>query len=97
MPSNSFKHITNQRKVIKLKQPEAQTLTENDINNYLEVACFFDSRPNKEEIENAKKTLRLFKFDKNWESCFTGKKVTNRDDQIIQKIHCWMKYDDEMY
>jgi len=78
-----------------MNKKESQTLTENDIDNYLEVAGFFG--PNKEEIENAKKALRLFKFDKNSESCFTGKKVTNRDDQIIQKIHFWMKYDEKLY
>ena len=74
------------------------TLTEEQISLSLRISGFINDLdpPNEEEIENIKKELRKFKYNKDWINSFTGKQETNVHKQIIAKIHCYMKYGDSM-
>jgi hypothetical protein len=75
-----------------------QVLTEEEINSNLIISGFINDLkpPSEDEIASIKQELRKFKYNKDWIDCFTGKKESNRNKQIIAKILCWMKYGDPM-
>lgn len=101
-----FRRKTSKTRLFRRKTSKNQKRVRNKIQNggdnekydkYLRAAGFFRTNPSEEEITDIRNELRNnFLYNKDWVDCFDNKKTKNRTDQIIKKIHCYMKSSDPM-